>query len=193
VVKSNGSLRETLYNAGSQGPPVCNDPGFPNGGSVASQKTIKAITEQSCPLRTDWRNVVLNWYGTGTGASKVVAGRRPPTPTVSWTTATGSNRIIFDVTSRVYGVNVAWYFRVQKRTSTWWRRVAITKWRWGAGAAGGCSWSARAVQLCLSVTVPDSGCYRYRVQAGNPYAWSLPGQATLTGTGIKVGVGTCTL
>jgi hypothetical protein len=192
VVKWNGRLLETLYNAGTS-PPRCNDPLFPSGGSIASQNTIKALTQQSCPLRTDWRNVVLNWYGTGSQASKVVDGRRPPPPTVDWSTTTGSNRIVFDVRSRVYGENVAWYFRVQRRTSTGWRRVAMAKWRWGAGASGGCSWSARTVQSCLSVTVPDSGCYRYRVQAGNPYAWSLPGQVTPIGTGIRVGEGTCML
>ena len=164
---SNTNLLETFYGSGSS-TPLCDDPAEPIHGGRASQNGIKARSEFSACLTTDWRNIVKYYYQSGTQVLPVL---RPPIPDAHATASPSTNQITFTYSSTgLGGLNVAWKFHVQKRFvrsdgTTYWRTLYTTHWES----------KIRAVRTSITVTRPDGECARWRVRARNPAALSLPG------------------
>jgi hypothetical protein len=187
-----GGLLETRYQDGTA-PPLCNDPVFPSGGAIASQNTIKALSESSyaCPQRTNWRDIVKYWYGVGTD---VVPGAKPGLSSVGSHVENGKIKLTFR--AETSGANTAWEFHLDRRVTAGStpgpRRIATLPFRWRSRTMPNCIQARRAVPTCYTYTPPDSGCYEYRVRAWNPVGPAQWVSFTQPGKGLSTS-GVCSL
>jgi len=165
VIDGSGNLRETPYRSG-KAPGFCTDPFWPAHGGTASQYGIRAHSlptepggTNHCQI-TDWKTLALYYYPT---SWSIVSIKRPPPPVTSFTRDSSSS-ITFHFHSRVYGKNVAWSFKLQRKLADGWHTFKTTRW----------VPQDHAVREYYTLANLPPTCVRYRVTANNPFGGSLP-------------------